>query len=113
MRLLRVMALLTLCGAASANMADQAHRTKVEGIDLITYRTNVKNVVIIMGVLPAGDAMAGAGNIAIPTLAGMMLDRGTKALDKFAVAEKLDNVGAEIAYTVGTQSLEFRARCLR
>jgi zinc protease len=57
--------------------------------------------------------MAGAGNIAIPTLSGMMLDRGTKTLDKFAIAEKLDNVGAEINFTVGTQSLEIRARCLR
>jgi zinc protease len=113
MRFPAAIALLMLCGAASANMADQAQRAKIEGIDLITYRTNVKNVVIIMGLLPAGDAMAGAGNIAIPTLAGMMLDRGTKALDKFAIAEKLDNVGAEISYTVGTQSLELRARCLR
>jgi zinc protease len=113
MRLQAVIALLMLSGAAMANMADQAHRSKIEGIDLITYRTNVKDVVIIMGLLPAGDAMAGAGNIAIPTLSGMMLDRGTKTLDKFAIAEKLDNVGAEISFTVGTQSLEIRARCLR
>ena len=113
MRLSAVIALLMLSGAAMANMADQAHRSKIDGIDLITYRTNVKDVVIIMGVLPAGDAMAGAGNIAIPTLSGMMLDRGTKTLDKFAIAEKLDNIGAEISFTVGTQSLEIRARCLR
>jgi zinc protease len=113
MRLPAGIAMLMLCGAATANMTDQAHRAKIDGIDLITYRTNVKDVVIIMGILPAGDAMAGAGNIAIPTLSGMMLDRGTKTLDKFAIAEKLDNVGAEISYTVGTQSLEFRARCLR
>jgi zinc protease len=113
MRLQALIALLMLSGVAMANMADQAHRSKIDGIDLITYRTNVKDVVIIMGVLPAGDAMSGAGNIAIPTLSGMMLDRGTKTLDKFAIAEKLDNVGAEISFTVGTQSLEIRARCLR
>ena len=53
-----------------------------------------------------------AENIAIPTLTGMMLDRGTKALDKFAIAEQLDNVGAEISFAVGTQSLEIRAKCL-
>jgi zinc protease len=56
--------------------------------------------------------MAEPGNIAIPTLTGMMLDRGTKKLDKFAIAEQLDNVGAEIAFSVGTQSLEIRAKCL-
>jgi zinc protease len=68
---------------------------------------------VIVGALPAGDAMATTGNIAVPTLAGMMLDRGTKALDKFAIAEQLDNVGAEISFQVGTQSLEIRAKCLK
>jgi zinc protease len=99
--------------AAAANMADQARRSKVDGIDLITYHSNVKDVVVILGALPAGDAMAEGGNIAVPTLSGMMLDRGTKALDKFAISEKLDNVGAEISFSVGVQSLEIRAKCLR
>ena len=112
-RLCMMIALLAASGAGAATMADQSHRSKVNGIDLITYRTNVKDVVIIMGVLPAGDAMAESGNVAIPTLSGMMLDRGTKTLDKFAIAEKLDNVGAEISFGVGVQSLEVRAKCLR
>jgi zinc protease len=57
--------------------------------------------------------MGEGGNIAIPTLSGMMLDRGTKTLDKFAISEKLDNVGAEISFQVGVQSLEIRAKCLK
>jgi zinc protease len=110
-------ALFLVSGAAAvnlaeANVADQSHRSQVAGIDLITYHTDVKKVVVIIGSLPAGDAMAEPGNIAIPTLTGMMLDRGTKSLDKFAIAEQLDNVGAEIAFSVGTQSLEIRAKCL-
>jgi zinc protease len=110
-------ALFLVSGAAAANLAeanvaDQSHRSQVAGIDLITYHTDVKKVVVIIGSLPAGDAMAEPGNIAIPTLTGMMLDRGTKSLDKFAIAEQLDNVGAEIAFSVGTQSLEIRAKCL-
>jgi zinc protease len=112
-RLYMIIALLISGGAAAANMADQTHRSKIDGIDVITYHTNVKDVVVILGVLPAGDAMAESGNIAIPTLSGMMLDRGTKALDKFAIAEKLDNVGAEISFTVGVQSLEIQAKCLK
>jgi len=105
-------ALFLVSGAAAASVADQSHRSRVAGVDLITYHTDVKDVVVILGSLPAGDAMAEPGNIAIPTLAGMMLDRGTKKLDKFAIAEQLDNVGAEIAFSVGTQSLEIRAKCL-
>lgn len=112
-RLYMIIVLLISGGAAAANMADQTHRSKIDGIDVITYHTNVKDVVVILGVLPAGDAMAESGNIAIPTLSGMMLDRGTKALDKFAIAEKLDNVGAEISFTVGVQSLEIQAKCLK
>jgi zinc protease len=108
-----MIALLAASGAGAATMADQSHRSKVSGIDLITYRTNVKDVVIILGVLPAGDAMAESGNVAVPTLSGMMLDRGTKTLDKFAISDKLDNVGAEISFGVGVQSLEIRAKCLR
>jgi zinc protease len=112
-RIFMTMALLAATTAAAAGMADLAHRSKVDGIDLITYRSNVKDVVIILGALPAGDAMTESGNIAIPTLSGMMLDRGTKSLDKFSIAEKLDNVGAEISFTVGVQSLEIHAKCLR
>jgi zinc protease len=112
-RLSLLMTLLISSGAMAAGMTDLAHRSKVEGIDLITYHSNVKDVVIVLGVLPAGDAMGEGGNIAIPTLSGMMLDRGTKTLDKFAISEKLDNVGAEISFQVGVQSLEIRAKCLK
>jgi zinc protease len=110
--------MISLGGAAAvmtaeANAVEKSHREQVAGIDLITYRTDVKDVVVVLGSLPAGDAMAESGNIAIPTLAGMMLDRGTKSLDKFAIAEQLDNVGAEISFSVGTQTVEIRAKCLK
>jgi zinc protease len=105
--------LFLVSAAAAANVADHSSRSQAAGIDVVTYRTDVKDVVVILGSLPAGDAMAEPGNIAIPTLTGMMLDRGTTSLDKFAIAEKLDNVGAEIAFSVGTQSVEVRAKCLK
>jgi zinc protease len=111
-------ALMLTSGAAAAtgahaNALEHSQRAQIAGIDLITYHTDVKDVVVVLGSLPAGDAMAEPGNIAIPTLTGMMLDRGTKTLDKFAIAEQLDNVGAEIAFSVGTQSVEIRAKCLK
>src|SRR5271165_2002936 len=99
-------------GSARALMADKGRRTQTAGIDLITYRTHVKQVVVILGALPAGDAMAGTQNIAVPTLTGMMLDRGTKRLDKFKISDELDSVGATISFGVGTQSLEVTAKCL-
>jgi zinc protease len=112
-RLAVLAVLLTAGGAAAASVADHSQRAPIAGIDLITYHTDVKDVVVILGSLPAGDAMAEPGNIAVPTLTGMMLDRGTKTLDKFAIAEQLDNVGAEISFGVGLQTLEVHAKCLK
>jgi zinc protease len=112
-RLAVLAVLLTASGAAAASVADHSQRAPIAGIDLITYHTDVKDVVVILGSLPAGDAMAEPGNIAVPTLTGMMLDRGTKTLDKFAIAEQLDNVGAEISFGVGSQTLEVHAKCLK
>jgi len=99
--------------AAPAGMAVRGHRAATAGIDVVTYPTHVRDVVVVLGALPAGDAMAGAGNAAVPSLTGMMLDRGTTRLDKFAIAERLEDVGASISFGVGTQSLEIRAKCLR
>jgi zinc protease len=99
--------------AAPASMAARGHRADTAGIDVVTYPTHVRDVVVVLGALPAGDAMAGAGNAAVPSLTGMMLDRGTSTLDKFAIAERLEDVGASISFGVGTQSLEIRAKCLR
>jgi len=105
--------LLIAAMSASADMAEHAQRSQVDGIDLITYVTGVKDVVIIVGALPAGDAFSGAGNAAVPTLTGMMLDRGTRSLDQFAIAQQLESVGAEISFGVGMQSLEIHAKCLK
>ena len=106
------LALLLAAAAAYGAMADRAEHVRAGGIDLVTYRTDVRNVVNIVGAFPAGDAFA-SGNAAVPTLTGMMLDRGTTALDKFAIAQQLENVGAEISFSVGMQSVQVRARCLR
>jgi len=105
-------ALVFAASGAQAHMADNSHRSRVAGVDVITYHSAVRDVVSILGALPAGDAMA-AQNIAVPTLTGMMLDRGTRTLDKFAIAGRLDDVGAEISFAVATQSLEVRAKCLK
>jgi len=111
--------LLLLTGASlaapilAAQIAQHIVRAKAAGVDLIANPTAVKDVVTIVGSLPAGDAFAGAGNAAVPTLVGMMLDRGTKSEDQFKIAEQLESVGAEINFEVGIQLVEIHARCLK
>ena len=105
-------ALLLAPSAALAAIAPNVVRTDIAGLDVIAYKTGVKNVVTIRGSLPAGDAYCADGNIAVATLTGMLLDQGTTKQDKFAIAEKLESVGATIDFSVGTHMAEVSARCL-
>lgn len=98
---------------ASTSIAERVTRSKIAGIDVIAYPTSVKDVVTIVGSLPAGDVFAPPGNAAVPTLAGMMLDRGTTREDKFAIARRLEEVGAQIGFSVDTQMVGIQARCLK
>jgi zinc protease len=43
----------------------------------------------------------------------MLLDRGTKTQDKFTITRLLDEVGADISFSVGRQTVEIRAKCLK
>lgn len=108
---------LILCAAlavtARAQIAAKVVREKVAGIDLVAYPTDIKDVITFRGSLPAGDSFAPQGNIAVPTLVGAMLDKGTTTQDKFAIAQKLDGVGAKIDFSVGGVMTEFQAKCLR
>ena len=100
--------------ACRANMAENGHRSQTAGIDLITYQTGVKQVVVISARCRPAMPWRASDNIAIPTLTGMMLDRGTKTLDKFADrGAARQRRCAKSPSRVGTQSLEIRAKCLK
>jgi zinc protease len=110
-----VLALAILAGPyaqAAADIEKHLTRTSIAGIDVIAYRTGIKDVVTVLGSLPAGDAMA-TDNIALASLTGIMLDKGTVSLDKFAIAKQLDQVGAQLAFHVGEQALTIQARSLK
>jgi zinc protease len=98
--------------AAAADIAKHVVRARIAGIDVIAYRTEIKDVVTVVGSLPAGDCFA-ADNIALASLAGAMLDRGTLKLDKFAIAKQLDQVGAHLGFSVGNETLTVQARSLK
>ena len=105
--------LAVLAPSLSAQIAHKAQRSFVGGFDLIAYKTEVKDVVTFRGSIPAGDVFAPENNIAIPTLAGEMLDQGTEKQDKFAITQKLDDIGASINFSVGGVMVEFYGKCLR
>jgi zinc protease len=99
--------------AAPARIADRVIRTRVAGIDLIICRTGVQDVISFHGSLPAGDRFAPPGNVAIATLVGEMLDKGTARQDKFAIADQLESVGAAIGFETGSSTLGFSGKFLK
>jgi zinc protease len=105
--------LLLVSAGALGGIADKVVRSNIDGVDLIASPTAVKDVVTIFGSMPAGDAFAGSGNPAVPTLTAMMLDKGTTTSDKFAIAQQLESVGATISFSVSQQTLDIQAKCLR
>ena len=98
---------------AGARIAANVVRTRIAGIDVLACKTGVKEVVTFHGSLPAGDRFAPAGNLAIPTLVGEMLDKGTTQHDKFAIADELESVGAGIGFDTGGSVVTFSGKCLK
>lgn len=112
--LLLSLLVLTVASTGFAAVAAGVVRRQVAGIDCLVNRTNVKDVVIVRGTWPAGDAHAPAGNPAIPTLVAGMLDKGTIRQDKFALAKTLEDLGASIRFSAGDSvGAEFSVSCLR
>jgi zinc protease len=99
--------------AHGAGIAEHASRFKLAGIDVIVYPTAVKDVVTLAGTFPAGDAFAARDNVAIATLTGMMLDKGTAHRDRFAIAQALEDVGAELRFRVGKQTVSIQGKALK
>jgi len=95
-----------------AQVAPNVQRTRIAGIDVVVYKTGVKDVVYLRGSLPAGDNKAPADNVMVPTLVGGMLSRGTLKHTKNEITAQLDAVGASINFGVDSHMVEFSARCL-
>ena len=102
-----------LSSVCHAGIADGVTRATIAGIDVIAYKTGVQDIVTFRGSLPAGDSFSPDSNIAIASLVGGMLDKGTTTEDKFAIAQKLDAVGAELGFSVDDTMVVFSGKCLR
>lgn len=101
--------------SAEAGIAEHVTHGKASGVELLMYRMDVKDVLTVVGALPAGDVFAvrDGGNPAIATLAGMMLDKGTTKEDKFAIAKRLDDTGSQLRFGVDTQTVGIQGRALK
>jgi zinc protease len=97
----------------SAQIAPRVSRRSVAGIDVLSLKTSLKDVVTIRGSFPAGDVFNPAGHPALADLTRAMLDQGTTKHDKFALSGLLEDVGAEMGFGSGAQNVSFNAKCLK
>ncbi|HEY4300332.1 MAG TPA: pitrilysin family protein [Candidatus Didemnitutus sp.] len=96
-----------------SNIAAGVVRTRIDGVDLIAYKTGVHDVVYLRGSLPAGDDQDPADNPVLADLTAAMLDRGTTTHTKAEITSLLEAVGAEITFSNETNAAGFTAKCLR
>ena len=99
-------------GAATA-VAPRARRRSVAGLDVVTVPTAIRDVVTLRAAFPGGAVGQPAGRVAVADLTAALLDQGTVARDKFAVAALLEQAGAEIRFDAGTHTVDVAAKCLR
>ncbi|MEO8998700.1 MAG: pitrilysin family protein [Rhodanobacter sp.] len=102
-------------GAANASIAERAQRSTVDGIDVVVYPMDVKDVVTMAGSMPLGDAMVASksANPAVPALTAMLLQAGTTRHDKFAISEMLSQIGAQMDIDAGSTKVDLYAKSLK
>jgi len=83
------------------------------GIRLFEMNTSIDDVVTIIGSLLGGPAFNPVDNRETAQMMAAMLDQGTKSQDKFAISEKLEEIGAQLNFSVSQYHIRFSARCLK
>ncbi|MGJ8652723.1 MAG: M16 family metallopeptidase [Opitutaceae bacterium] len=85
----------------------------VAGINVIAIDMPIDEVVSFVGSFAAGDTLSPDEAPALASLTASMLDKGTLKNDRFAIAERLDTLGADLGFASSAHSLEFSGRFLR
>lgn len=88
--------------ADARTFAERTVRRELEnGIVLNVLVNRAAPTVALHGIVLAGQMTAPAGAPAVPQLAAMMLNRGTRSATKEEIAAKLDAVGAQVSVESG------------
>lgn len=87
--------------------------TLSNGIQLVAIDLPIHGVVSFAGSLAAGETLSPQNAPALAGLTAAMLDKGTTLRDRFAIAEQLDRLGAEISFGADAHTLGFSGKFLR
>lgn len=103
----------TTSAKSVVDFSSQMQRAQIGDIELIAIDLPIDNVVSFVGSIAAGDSLSPADAPMLATLTAAMLDQGTVNQDRFQIAEKLDQLGANLGFSSGDQSLNFSGKFLR
>ena len=103
----------TTSAKSVVDFSSQMQRAQIGDIELIAIDLPIDNVVSFVGSIAAGDSLSPADAPMLATLTAAMLDQGTANQDRFQIAEKLDQLGANLGFSSGDQSLNFSGKFLR
>jgi zinc protease len=95
------------------DFSSHMQRAQIGDIELIAIDLPIDNVVSFVGSIAAGDSLSPADAPMLATLTAAMLDQGTANQDRFQIAEKIDQLGADLDFSSGDQSLNFSGKFLR
>lgn len=95
------------------DFSSSMRRETVEGIDLITVDMPIDGAVSFVGSFAAGEALSPNDRPMLAGLTAAMLDKGSAQRDRFAIAERLNTLGANIGFGAENHSLSFSGRFLR
>jgi zinc protease len=98
---------------AVVDFSSHMQSAKIGDIELIAVDMPIDNVVSFVGSIAAGDSLSPDDAPMLASLTAAMLDKGTTSQDRFQIAEKLDTLGADLAFSSGSQSLNFSGKFLR
>lgn len=98
---------------SGVNFASSMRRETVAGIDLVTIDMPIEGAVSFVGSFAAGEALSPMEHPMLAGLTAAMLDKGTARQDRFAIAERLNTLGANISFGADNHSLGFSGRFLR
>ncbi|MFP4203202.1 MAG: M16 family metallopeptidase [Opitutales bacterium] len=96
-----------------SKFADRLQRKTVAGVEVLAIDMPAEEVVSFVGSFAAGDAFSPSDKPAVAALTAAMLDKGTEDMDRFAIAKRLDNLGASMSFKTGNHSLGFSGRFLK
>ncbi|MDZ4284525.1 MAG: pitrilysin family protein [Patescibacteria group bacterium] len=79
----------------------------IAGVRLFVVPTGLRGITRIAGSLLGGDWYSQSDNSALAGIVAEMLDEGTRRHSKHALSERLENVGAALAFSSGSHYVRF------